>query len=686
MSVKYLADKEIGDLSLKEALWAYWEYFKFLYRALGFWLSLVYLLIQVFGALIPIAVGYAMAQLINILTQPNDPAKVWFWFWVLAGIAVLSTIFEGRFALGKLIQETVGEKVEIFAHYLWEKLLLSSPAAVLENSEFVKVVERAKRAVAGGWLNHYMSEVMFQVRTLITVFTLVGVLVWKFPGIVLLAIIVGLLYGYGSYKSITLRNKIHERNRYLELASTWALSDLRGPSRFSVIKYFGLADSLLKKFSFGISLDWVVWRESFVFFAKKYLAPLKVVYNAVDLGILVYLIRQVLRAGLKVGDFSFYYNSSTSLMSNLASVVTSAGYMFSESYYLFLYFKLVNGEVSKEVLQKAFKKSKLPAEQIKIRNSDLGKVKVSSLKGADIVAKRLSFRYPSGKKQVLSNININIPYGANIAIVGENGAGKTTLLKLILGAYPTYQGSLKIKDTEVYKYDQLSLSKRFSVLPQQIVRFPYLTVGQMIRLDYEAAKDADTEFTLEHMYIDAAFSSNKEKRKVLRDLFSGKIKDLYRDFFLKKKWNVDPDKDPKLIEVTKKVGMYEEVKKMPLGFNTPLSPSFANGVDLSSGQWQKLHIARVLYAPRDVLLLDEPTSAIDPHTALRLIDEIFELFKDRTVIVVSHRYATIVNADYIYVFRKGKIIEQGTLKELVRKKGYFAEAYEKERQRLEVAS
>ena len=139
-----------------------------------------------------------------------------------------------------------------------------------------------------------------------------------------------------------------------------------------------------------------------------------------------------------------------------------------------------------------------------------------------------------------------------------------------------------------------------------------------------------------------------------------------------------------LIQAAKKAYIYDAIQKLPLKFNTPLSSTFESGVGLSLGQWQRLHLARVFYAPRDILLLDEPTSAVDPKTALDIVDNIFEEFKDKTVIIVSHKYSTILQADYIYVFKSGEIIEQGTAQELLAKGGYFAQAYNKEKQRLKL--
>jgi ATP-binding cassette subfamily B protein len=125
----------------------------------------------------------------------------------------------------------------------------------------------------------------------------------------------------------------------------------------------------------------------------------------------------------------------------------------------------------------------------------------------------------------------------------------------------------------------------------------------------------------------------------------------------------------KLAEVT------EVINKLPEKFDTYLTKSLENGTELSTGQWQRIAVARQFYANRPLVILDEPTSAIDPIAEAKIFSNLYEHVKDKTVIVVSHRYNTVRAAKKILVFNDGQIIEQGSHSELLKKKGYYAKAF-----------
>lgn len=229
-----------------------------------------------------------------------------------------------------------------------------------------------------------------------------------------------------------------------------------------------------------------------------------------------------------------------------------------------------------------------------------------------ISIKDLSFKYPESQKEVLSNINLHIHPGEKIAIVGENGSGKTTLVKCIMGLYLANMGSIFFDDKDIKNIDSKKLRKNITAIFQDFVKYSY------------SVKDNVT---------------------------FGNI-DCYN--------NVS-----KLKEVGIKSGIHDFVKKLPLGYETRLGKVLADGEDLSGGQWQKIALSRALFRDSQIIILDEPTAALDPKTEFEVYNYFNQLTLDKIAIYISHRMASAKMADRIVVMKEGKIIEIGSHHELM---------------------
>lgn len=246
---------------------------------------------------------------------------------------------------------------------------------------------------------------------------------------------------------------------------------------------------------------------------------------------------------------------------------------------------------------------------------------IRKLKNPTIVIERLSFHYPNLEKLVLKNINLTIPYGQNIALIGENGAGKTTLVKLLLRVYDPTEGQIFLNGVNLKDIPEDIVFKTYSTLFQSFGKF-YLTIRENMELA-AGRKLADEE------YIKALRLSNA--------------------------WNY--------------------IEKFPKQLDQQLGPNYTDGVDLSGGQWQQLAIGKALVRKTPVLILDEPTSSIDAKAEMQIFDRLNKETKDRTVIFISHRFSTIKDAERIVVIDKGKIIEDGNHEKLMKNRGKYAMLY-----------
>jgi len=226
----------------------------------------------------------------------------------------------------------------------------------------------------------------------------------------------------------------------------------------------------------------------------------------------------------------------------------------------------------------------------------------------------VSFKYPRGDKYILKHVNITIPAGQHLAVVGLNGAGKTTFIKLLCRLYDVTDGEILVDGTNIKEYSEEEYRKLFGVLFQDFKIFAF-SVRENISFN------PDTE-------------------------------------------------DSKIDEVLKLSGLYDDIQKMPLKNDTNLSKAFdKHGTDFSGGQKQKTAIARTLFKNAPVVILDEPTAALDPLAEAEIYEDFNKIVGGKTAIYISHRLSSCKFCDQIAVFDEGVLKEYGTHEELVQLEG-----------------
>ncbi|MBD2199243.1 MULTISPECIES: ABC transporter ATP-binding protein [Calothrix] len=235
----------------------------------------------------------------------------------------------------------------------------------------------------------------------------------------------------------------------------------------------------------------------------------------------------------------------------------------------------------------------------------------------------VSFTYPGNSKPALNNISLHLKPGEKLAIVGENGSGKTTLIKLLTRLYAPDSGKIFLDGVDLQEWDIEVLRRRIGVIFQNFVRYQF-TVGENIGV-------GDVE------YLDDSHRWQNAAQKGMAEPF---------------------------------------IHQLPDNFSTQLGRWFKGGHELSGGQWQKIALSRAFMRTRaDILVLDEPTSAMDAQAEFDIFNHFRTVTQNQMVFLISHRFSTVRMADKIMVIEAGKVVEQGTHAELLAADGQYAKLF-----------
>lgn len=383
---------------------------------------------------------------------------------------------------------------------------------------------------------------------------------------------------------------------------------------------------------------WRVWG-----WIKWYLTDVRNYYENRILGGTNYLVSKLSNLQTEVLDFRYKRRIKRSKMRMIGSI---PGFILSTSLNVYFFVLAIIGKITLGSAQLLYSASStltngfgmLINDGLKIyenylfvneltwfldletKNEKIGKSVSQNHLGIEF--KDVWFKYPNSNKSTLKGVSFKINPKENIALVGENGAGKSTLIKLFCGFYKPTKGEILFNGINIQEYDLIEYWTHLAVLFQDFSQYPF-----------SAKESIGIGFPLK-------INNLKEIKKV-----------------------------------AKLTGVDEFISKLPLGYDTSLTKDFEKGVEPSKGQWQRIALARTLFRDADIIVLDEPTSNVDPKAEEEIFDKIIELSQDKTLILISHRYSTVRKADKILNLDNGTIIEQGTHQELMNKKSEYAKLF-----------
>ena len=348
-----------------------------------------------------------------------------------------------------------------------------------------------------------------------------------------------------------------------------------------------------------------------------------------------------------------YYHANKNLSvrraawGGLLSILGSLGYYTA---YVVIIFRTVNGELSLGdliFLSGSFLRLRSLMESILIRFSSIADSalylkdlfdflemvpKISSKKNAlpfpktireGFTFKQVSFRYPQTEKWILRDISFTLHPGEKLALVGENGAGKTTLIKLLTRLYDPDEGRIILEGHDLSDYDLDGLRDAAGVIFQDYVKY-HLTASENIAV--------------------------------------GRIE--------------ERNNEARIVEAAQRSLADTVIEKLPDGYQQMIGRWFKQGTNLSGGEWQKIAIARAYMRDAQLLILDEPTAALDARAEHEVFRRFVELTNDKCAVLISHRFSTVRMADRIIVLHEGKLLEHGTHEELLAAKGQYSELFQ----------
>jgi ATP-binding cassette subfamily B protein len=491
-------------------------------------------------------------------------------------------------ALG-LVRQVVGSRLGIDVNVSIIEKALALELRHFEDAEFYDKLTRARREASSRPLSLIQSN--FQaLRNALTLAGYIALLV-RFSGWMVVALLVATVPAFiaearfsgAAFRLRNWRSPDARRLNYLEYL-------LANDEHAKEVKLFGLGPMLLGRYR-GLAETFFAEDTRLAVRRTIWGYALSLVSTVVFYGCYAMIVAATVRGRLSLGDMTLYLVAFRQGQQSFQAILAAAGSMYEDTLYV----------------SNLFEYLAIPTEK------DRPRAPAAVQPEEGIRFDSVGFRYPGAESFALRNVDLFIPKGQSLALVGENGAGKTTFIKLLAGLYRPTEGRILLDGRELGDWDEAELRRRVGVIFQDFNQ-------------YQLALRENVAFgSVDHM-----------------------------------------DDDLRVQRAVDQGGARELVASFAGGLETQLGRWFKGGVELSGGQWQKVALARAFMRDEaDILILDEPTAALDAEAEHAVFQRFRALAQGRTTILISHRFPTVRMADRIIVLEDGRVIEEGTHAELL---------------------
>jgi ATP-binding cassette subfamily B protein len=541
--------------------------------------------LTILSASLPPLVAYVGKLIVDAVVARDSARAVRM---VLIELAVVAAMALLERSLG-LVRQLVGARLGIDVNLAILNKAETLELRHFEDSEFYDKLSRARREASLRPLS--LIESNFQV--LRSVLTLAGyiVLLVRFSNLMVLALLAATIPAFiaearfsgAAFRLRNWRSPDTRRLLYLEYV-------LANDEHAKEVKLLGLGPLLLGRYR---SLSERFYAEDRHLAVRRagWGYALSLISTAVFYGCYAAIVATTVAGRLSLGDMTLYLVAFRQGQQSFQSILSAVGSMYEDTLYMSNLFEFL--AIPTERVRSSTPAAVQPEEGIRFEG--------------------VGFQYPGSERWALRNIDLFVPKGQSLALVGENGAGKTTFIKLLSGLYRPNEGRVLLDGRDLDDWDEQALRDRIGVIFQDFNQYQLL------------------------LRENIAFGSAEHLQDDLR-----------------------------LARAIDHGGARELVASLSNGLETQLGRWFKEGVDLSGGQWQKVALARAFMRDEaDILILDEPTAALDAEAEHAVFQRFRALAQGRTTILISHRFPTVRMADRIVVLEGGAIIEQGTHAELL---------------------
>ena len=580
-------------------------------------LTAAMIVLRLLRAFVPLAALWVGKLIIDMVVLAREAGGDLTRLWQLVALEIAIVVFGEVLARGSALAESL--LGDLFSNHTSVRLMEHAATldlAQFEDPAFYDHLERARRQTVGriGLLTQLVS----MAQDGITLLTLGAALIAYNPWLLLLLVLAILPSFLGETHFASLEYSMLFR---------------RTPQRrqLDYLRYVGASDDTAKEVQmFGLA-PWLTERYRRLaddFYAENRALSIRKGLVATGLSIIgtlgyygayALILLETVGGVITIGTLTFLAGSFARGRDLVQRVLLSAGGIYEQSLYLRDLFEFF-------------------AMQPSIA-SPAGAQPVPQPLRKGFVFEDVGFRYPGSERWAVRHVNFTLGPGERLALVGENGAGKTTITKLIARLYDPTEGRITLDGVDLRQYDLHALRRAIGVIFQDFVRYD-------MRFDENIAVG---EITLAEVGTEgngtaaASESASRGAEAVARAAEQSLASSL--------------------------------LVRLPAGYQQMLGRRFDGGVDLSGGEWQKVALARAYLREAQLLILDEPTAALDARAEYEVFARFSELMAGRMAVLISHRFSTVRMADRIVVLRHGQVEEAGTHEELVRRDGLYAELF-----------
>ncbi|WP_437904850.1 ABC transporter ATP-binding protein [Sorangium sp. So ce327] len=568
------------------------------------------------AAALPLGVAYVGKAITDAVVARDERAAL---VWVSVELGLVATLALAQRGLS-LTRQLLGARLSIDIHGMILEKALSLSLVHFEDPEFYDQLTRARRE-ASSRPAAVVTESFSLVQNLITLAGYAALLV-GFSALAVLALVLAAVpatvaearFSGAAFRLRNWRSPEARRLNYLEYV-------LANDGHAKEVKLFGLGPTFLERYK---ALAASFYREDSALAVRRagWAYGLSLLGTAAFYGCYGAMAAGAAAGRLSLGEMVLYVAAFRQGQQAFQAVLAGVGGMYEHNLYmsnLFQYLSIPTGEPPAPQAGRGDAPAPLPAD----RGDAPAPLAEGGARDRGVRFEGVGYRYPGQSRWALRGIDLHIPSGQSLALVGHNGAGKTTFIKLLARLYEPTEGRILLDGKDLRAWDPDALRRRIGVVFQDFNQYQ-LTLRENVGLG-----------SVEHL---------ADEPRVARAVAEG--------------------------------GADEVVTVVPGGLDAQLGRWFKGGFELSGGQWQKVALARAFMREQaDILVLDEPTAALDAEAEHAVFQRFRSLSKGRTTIVISHRFPTVRMADRIVVLDGGRIVEEGTHDELVARGQRYARMF-----------